>query len=59
MQNSGAENYVAFDPEPERTLRKPQQEQHQVPPHNPQQHQYSDFELGMTASMYEQYYRMD
>ncbi|MCI79345.1 hypothetical protein A2U01_0100616, partial [Trifolium medium] len=25
----------------------PQQEQHQSPPHIPQQHQYSDFELGM------------
>ncbi|MCI53266.1 hypothetical protein A2U01_0074512, partial [Trifolium medium] len=37
----------------------PQQEQHQVPPHISQQHQYSIFELGMTASMYEQYYRMD
>ncbi|MCI91838.1 hypothetical protein A2U01_0113133, partial [Trifolium medium] len=24
-----------------------QQEQHQVPPHIPQQHQYSDFELGI------------
>ncbi|MCI86754.1 hypothetical protein A2U01_0108035, partial [Trifolium medium] len=35
------------------------QEQHQVPPHIPQQHQYSDFELGMAASMYDQYYRMD
>ncbi|MCI71564.1 hypothetical protein A2U01_0092827, partial [Trifolium medium] len=31
----------------------PQQEQHQVTPHIPQQHQYSDFELGMAASMYE------
>ncbi|MCI75389.1 hypothetical protein A2U01_0096658, partial [Trifolium medium] len=37
----------------------PQQEQHQVPPHIPQQHQYSNFELGMVASMYEQHYRMD
>ncbi|MCI63348.1 hypothetical protein A2U01_0084605, partial [Trifolium medium] len=37
----------------------PQQEQHQVPPHIPQQHQYSDFEVGMAASMYEQYYRMN
>ncbi|MCI93779.1 hypothetical protein A2U01_0115077, partial [Trifolium medium] len=36
-----------------------QQEQHQDPPHIPQQHQYSDFELGMVASMYDQYYRMD
>ncbi|MCI96603.1 hypothetical protein A2U01_0117903, partial [Trifolium medium] len=35
------------------------QEQHQVPPHIPLQHQYSDFELGMAASMYDQYYRMD
>ncbi|MCI83920.1 hypothetical protein A2U01_0105196, partial [Trifolium medium] len=26
------------------------QEQHQVPPHIPHQHQYSDFELGMAAS---------
>ncbi|MCI95475.1 hypothetical protein A2U01_0116773, partial [Trifolium medium] len=34
-------------------------EQHQVPPHIPHQHQYSDFELGMAASMYDQYYRMD
>ncbi|MCI48773.1 hypothetical protein A2U01_0070016, partial [Trifolium medium] len=36
-----------------------QQEQHQVPPNIPHQYQYSDFELGMAASMYEQYYRMD
>ncbi|MCI69963.1 hypothetical protein A2U01_0091226, partial [Trifolium medium] len=28
----------------------PQQEQHQDPPHIPQQHQYSDFELGMAAT---------
>ncbi|MCI97616.1 hypothetical protein A2U01_0118917, partial [Trifolium medium] len=27
-----------------------QQQQHQEPPHIPQQHQYSDFELGMAAS---------
>ncbi|MCI62585.1 hypothetical protein A2U01_0083842, partial [Trifolium medium] len=33
----------------------PQQEQHQVPPHIPQQHQYSDFELGMAATLYEQH----
>ncbi|MCI92185.1 hypothetical protein A2U01_0113481, partial [Trifolium medium] len=26
------------------------QEQHQIPPHIPHQHQYSDFELGMAAS---------
>ncbi|MCI38116.1 hypothetical protein A2U01_0059344, partial [Trifolium medium] len=31
----------------------PQQEQHQVPPYIPQQHQYSDFELGMAATLYE------
>ncbi|MCI52416.1 hypothetical protein A2U01_0073660, partial [Trifolium medium] len=36
-----------------------QQEQHQVPPYIPQQHQYSDFELGMVATLYEQHYRMD
>ncbi|MCI77537.1 hypothetical protein A2U01_0098807, partial [Trifolium medium] len=30
-----------------------QQEQHQVPPHIPHQHQYSDFELGMAATLYE------
>ncbi|MCI74841.1 hypothetical protein A2U01_0096105, partial [Trifolium medium] len=36
-----------------------QQEQHQVPPHIPRQHQYSDFELGMAASMYDQYYMMN
>ncbi|MCI96981.1 hypothetical protein A2U01_0118281, partial [Trifolium medium] len=35
------------------------QEQHQVPPHIPQQHQYTDFELGMAATLYEQHYRMD
>ncbi|MCH88855.1 hypothetical protein A2U01_0009748, partial [Trifolium medium] len=29
-----------------------QQEQHQVPHHIPQQHQYSDFELGMAATLY-------
>ncbi|MCI81939.1 hypothetical protein A2U01_0103213, partial [Trifolium medium] len=29
-----------------------QQEQHHDPPHIPNQHQYSDFELGMAASMY-------
>ncbi|MCI87218.1 hypothetical protein A2U01_0108500, partial [Trifolium medium] len=27
-----------------------QQEQHQDPPHIPQQHHYSDYELGMAAS---------
>ncbi|MCI98319.1 hypothetical protein A2U01_0119622, partial [Trifolium medium] len=27
------------------------QEQHQVPPHIPHQHQYSDFELGMAATL--------
>ncbi|MCI79001.1 hypothetical protein A2U01_0100272, partial [Trifolium medium] len=32
-----------------------QQEQHQVPPHIPQQHQYTDFELGMAATLYEQH----
>ncbi|MCI78016.1 hypothetical protein A2U01_0099286, partial [Trifolium medium] len=37
----------------------PQQEQHQVLPHTPQQHQYSDFKLGMAATLYEQHYRMD
>ncbi|MCI46753.1 hypothetical protein A2U01_0067994, partial [Trifolium medium] len=37
----------------------PQQDQHQAPPHIPHQHQYSNFELGMAASMYKQYYRMD
>ncbi|MCI80172.1 hypothetical protein A2U01_0101443, partial [Trifolium medium] len=37
----------------------PQQEQHQGPPYIPHQHQYSDFEMGMAASMYDQYYRMD
>ncbi|MCI49803.1 hypothetical protein A2U01_0071047, partial [Trifolium medium] len=36
-----------------------QQGQHQVPPHIPQQHQFSDFELGMAATLYEQHYRMD
>ncbi|MCI38410.1 hypothetical protein A2U01_0059638, partial [Trifolium medium] len=36
-----------------------QQEQHQDPPHIPQQHLYSDFELGMAATLYEQHYRMD
>ncbi|MCI47440.1 hypothetical protein A2U01_0068682, partial [Trifolium medium] len=36
-----------------------QQEQHQVPPHIPHQHQYSNYELGMTATLYEQHYRMD
>ncbi|MCI62600.1 hypothetical protein A2U01_0083857, partial [Trifolium medium] len=36
-----------------------QQEQHQVPPHIPRQHQYSDYELGMTATLYEQHYKMD
>ncbi|MCI66748.1 hypothetical protein A2U01_0088006, partial [Trifolium medium] len=30
-------------------------QQHQSPPHMPHQHQYSDFELGMVASMYDQY----
>ncbi|MCI86033.1 hypothetical protein A2U01_0107312, partial [Trifolium medium] len=38
---------------------QPAAQQHQEPPHIPQQHQYSDFELGMTSSMYDQYYRMD
>ncbi|MCI88817.1 hypothetical protein A2U01_0110105, partial [Trifolium medium] len=37
----------------------PQQEQHQVPPYIPQQHHYSDYELGMAATLYEQHYRMD
>ncbi|MCI39899.1 hypothetical protein A2U01_0061131, partial [Trifolium medium] len=37
----------------------PHQQQHQVPPHIPQQHHYSDYELGMTASFYEQHYKMD
>ncbi|MCI68836.1 hypothetical protein A2U01_0090097, partial [Trifolium medium] len=36
-----------------------QQKQHHDPPHIPQQHHYSDFELGMAASIYDQYYRMD
>ncbi|MCI92456.1 hypothetical protein A2U01_0113752, partial [Trifolium medium] len=34
-------------------------EQHQVPSHIPHQHQYSDFELRMAATLYEQHYRMD
>ncbi|MCI71935.1 hypothetical protein A2U01_0093198, partial [Trifolium medium] len=29
----------------------PHQQQHQVPPHIPQQHQYSDYELGKTATL--------
>ncbi|MCI85898.1 hypothetical protein A2U01_0107177, partial [Trifolium medium] len=37
---------------------QPAEQQHQDPPHIPQQRQYSDFELGMAASMYDQYYRM-
>ncbi|MCI92539.1 hypothetical protein A2U01_0113835, partial [Trifolium medium] len=32
-----------------------QQEQHQVPPYISQQHQYSDYELGMVATLYEQH----
>ncbi|MCI51939.1 hypothetical protein A2U01_0073183, partial [Trifolium medium] len=36
-----------------------QHQQHQVPPHISQQHQYSDYELGMAATVYEQHYRMD
>ncbi|MCI77196.1 hypothetical protein A2U01_0098466, partial [Trifolium medium] len=28
-----------------------QQEQHQDPPHIPHQHHYSDYELGMTATL--------
>ncbi|MCI60396.1 hypothetical protein A2U01_0081652, partial [Trifolium medium] len=32
-----------------------QQEQHQVPPYILQQHQYSDYELGMAATLYEQH----
>ncbi|MCI61841.1 hypothetical protein A2U01_0083098, partial [Trifolium medium] len=51
-----AQAAIAPQPPPQSTT---QQEQHQVPPHIPQQHQYSNFELGMAASMYEQYYRMD
>ncbi|MCI87596.1 hypothetical protein A2U01_0108880, partial [Trifolium medium] len=35
-----------------------QHHQHQVPPPIPQ-HQYSDIEMGITASFYEQFYRMD
>ncbi|MCI90635.1 hypothetical protein A2U01_0111929, partial [Trifolium medium] len=30
----------------------PHHQQHQVPPHIPQQHQYSDYELGMAATLY-------
>ncbi|MCI49163.1 hypothetical protein A2U01_0070406, partial [Trifolium medium] len=33
-------------------------QQHQVPPHIPQQYQYSDYELGMAATLYDQHYRM-
>ncbi|MCI49345.1 hypothetical protein A2U01_0070589, partial [Trifolium medium] len=33
----------------------PHQQQHQVPPHICQQHQYSDYELGMAASFSEQH----
>ncbi|MCI88462.1 hypothetical protein A2U01_0109749, partial [Trifolium medium] len=41
---------------PQPPLAAPQQEQHQVPPHIPKQHQYSDFELGMAVTLYEQHY---
>ncbi|MCI88006.1 hypothetical protein A2U01_0109292, partial [Trifolium medium] len=41
------------------TLHPPPQQQHQVPPHIPEQQQYLDFEMGMADSMYEQFYRMD
>ncbi|MCI80855.1 hypothetical protein A2U01_0102126, partial [Trifolium medium] len=34
------------------------QQQHQVPPHIPQQHQYFDYELGMAVTLYDQHYRM-
>ncbi|MCI52921.1 hypothetical protein A2U01_0074167, partial [Trifolium medium] len=36
-----------------------QHQQHQDPPHIPQQLQYSDYELGMAATLYDQHYRMD
>ncbi|MCI93123.1 hypothetical protein A2U01_0114421, partial [Trifolium medium] len=45
---------VAQQPPPQ-----PATQQHQDPPHIPHQYQYSDFELGMAASLYDQYYRMD
>ncbi|MCI30027.1 hypothetical protein A2U01_0051236, partial [Trifolium medium] len=37
----------------------PHQQQHQVPPQFPQQHQYSDYEMGMAATLYEQHRRMN
>ncbi|MCI72016.1 hypothetical protein A2U01_0093279, partial [Trifolium medium] len=50
---------AAAAPQPPPPQPTAQQEQHPDPPHIPHQHRYSDFELGMTASMYDQYYRMD
>ncbi|MCI92377.1 hypothetical protein A2U01_0113673, partial [Trifolium medium] len=38
---------------------QPVAHQHQDPPYIPQQHHYSDYELGMTVTLYDQYYRMD
>ncbi|MCI74203.1 hypothetical protein A2U01_0095467, partial [Trifolium medium] len=38
---------------------QPAAQQHQDPPHIPQQHHYSDYELGMAVTLYEQHYRMD
>ncbi|MCI95916.1 hypothetical protein A2U01_0117215, partial [Trifolium medium] len=46
-------------PQPPQPPPQPAAHQHQDPPHIPHQHQYSDFEPGMVASMYDQYYRMD
>ncbi|MCI67376.1 hypothetical protein A2U01_0088635, partial [Trifolium medium] len=45
-----AQAAVAAAPQP-----AAQQEQHQVPPHIAHQHQYSDYELGMAATLYEQH----
>ncbi|MCI89186.1 hypothetical protein A2U01_0110474, partial [Trifolium medium] len=46
MRELQAAQAAAASPQPPPQPAAPQ-EQHQVPPHIPQQHQYSDFELGM------------
>ncbi|MCI37211.1 hypothetical protein A2U01_0058435, partial [Trifolium medium] len=38
---------------------KHHQQQHQVPPHFPQHHQYSDYEMGMVVQQYNMAWRMD
>ncbi|MCI60195.1 hypothetical protein A2U01_0081450, partial [Trifolium medium] len=63
-QRDADKAYAAYAAEQEATTPPPSpppphQQQHKGPPHIPQQHQYSDYELGMAASLYDQHWRMD